>query len=88
MGPVSIGVEVQRNTNGDTPSSTNRVRTKGNSWLFLTVREIFSLQLGISHLPLLGHYLQNNCLSLFCSILVFGVSISAADSTTKTVSKN
>ena len=29
MGPVSIGVEVQRNTDGDTPSSTIYVAKKG-----------------------------------------------------------
>ena len=38
-------------------SSTNQVRIKGNSWQFLTIREIFSLKLGIQyHLPLLGYY--------------------------------
>ena len=30
MGPVSIGVEVQRNTDGDTPSNTNGVYTDSN----------------------------------------------------------
>ena len=41
-------------------SSTNQVRIKGNSWQFLTIREIFSLKLGIKcRLPLLGHYFQN-----------------------------
>ena len=42
-------------------SSTNHVRIKGNSWQFLTIREIFSLKVGIKyHLPLLGHFFQNN----------------------------
>ena len=36
-------------------SSTNYVRIKGNSWQFWTIREIFSLHLGIKcHLPCLG----------------------------------
>ena len=43
-------------------SSTNQVGIKGNSWQFLTIREIFSLKLGIKcHLPLLGHHFQNKC---------------------------
>ena len=50
-------------TNGlNTPkTSTNQVRIKGNSWQFLTIRDIFSLKLGIKcHLPLLGHYFKIN----------------------------
>ena len=40
---------------------------KGNSWQFLTIREIFSLKLGIKcNLPLLGHYFQNKCSSESC----------------------
>ena len=57
-------------------SSTNRVRITGNSWLFLTIREIFSLKLGIKcHLPLLGHYFQNKCASGSCCCIgsTFGV---------------
>ena len=39
-------------------SSTNQVRIKGNSWHFLTIREIFSLKLGIKcHIPLLRELL-------------------------------
>ena len=42
-------------------SSTNQVRIKGNSWQILTIRQIFSIKLGIKcHLTLLGHYFQNN----------------------------
>ena len=41
-------------------SSTNQVQIKGNLWQFLTIREIFSLKLGIKcHLLLLGHDFQN-----------------------------
>ena len=51
-------------------SSTNQVRIKGNSWQFLTIREIFSLKLGIKcHLPLLGHYFQNKNSSESCCVL-------------------
>ena len=65
-------------------SSTNHVRVKGNSWQFLTIREIFSLQLGIKcHLPLLGHYFQNKCLSESCCCIgsTFGVPIPTVEST-------
>ena len=33
MGPVSIGVEVQRNTDGDTPSTPDRDRDLACCWL-------------------------------------------------------
>ena len=49
----------------NTPKAcTSSARIKGNPWLFLIIREIFSLKLGIkSHLPLLGHYFKNKCSS-------------------------
>ena len=65
-------------------SSTNQVRIKGNSWQFLTIREIFSLKLGIKcHLPLLGYYFQNKCSSESCCCIgsTFAVSIPTVDST-------
>ena len=72
-------------------SSTNQVRIKGNSWQFLTIREIFSLKLGIKYqLTLLGHYLKHNCSSENCCCIgsTFGVPIPTVDSTKKTASKN
>ena len=67
-------------------SSTNHVRIKGNSWQFLTIREIFSLKLGINcHLPLLEHYFQNKCCC--CIGSTFGVPIPTVDKTKKTASK-
>ena len=40
--------------NTPTEASTNQVRIKGISWQFLTIREIFSLKIGIKcRLPLL-----------------------------------
>ena len=71
-------------------SSTDQVRIKGNSWQFLTIREIFSLKLGIKcNLPLLGHYFQNKCSSESCSCIgsTFGVPIPTVDNTKKTASK-
>ena len=71
-------------------SSTNQVRIKGNSWQFLTIREIFSLKLGIKcHLPLLGHYFQNKCSSESCCCIgsIFGVPLPTVISTKKTASK-
>ena len=71
-------------------SSTNQVRIKGNSCQFLTIREIFSLKLGIKcRLPLLGHYFQNKCSSERCCCIdsTFGVQIPTVDSTKKTASK-
>ena len=49
--------EIQQESVKNTPkASTNQIRIKGNSWQFLTIREYFSLKLGIKcHLPLLGH---------------------------------
>ena len=45
-------------------ASTSSVRIKGNPLLFLVIREIFTLKLGIkSHLPLPGHYFKNKCSS-------------------------
>ena len=67
-------------------SSTNHVRIKGNSWQFLTIREIFSLKLGINcHLPLLEHYFKNKCCC--CIGSTFGVPIPTVDKTEKTASK-
>ena len=71
-------------------SVTNQVRIKGNSWEFLTFREIFSLKLGIKcHLPLLGHNFQNKCSSESCYYIgsTFGVPIPTVDSTKKIDSK-
>ena len=72
----------------NTPKAcTNPVRINGNSWLFMTIREIFFLKLGIkSHLPLPGHYFQNKCSSESCCCIgsTFGVSIPTVDSTKKT----
>ena len=71
-------------------SSTNQLRIKGNSWQFLTIREIFSLKSGIKcHLPLFGHYFQTKCQSKSCCCIgsTFGVPISTVDSTKKTASK-
>ena len=50
-----IRLRIHRSIN---KSSTNQVRIKGNSWHFLTIREIFSLKLGIKcHIPLLRELL-------------------------------
>ena len=72
-------------------SSTNQVRIKGNSWQFLTIREIFSLKLGIKcQLTLLGYYIKNKCSLESCCCIgsTFGVPIPTVDSTKKTSSKN
>ena len=71
-------------------ASTNQVRIKGNSLQFLTIREIFSLKLGIKcHFPLLGHHFQNKCSSESCCCIgsTFGVPIPTVDGTKKTASK-
>ena len=56
----------------------------------MTIREIFSLKLGIKcHLPLLGHYIQNKCSSESCCCIgsTFGVPIPTVDSSKETASK-
>ena len=71
-------------------SSTNQVRIKGNSLQFLTIREIFSLKLGIKcHLPLLGHYFQKKCSSESCCCIgsAFGVPMPTVDSSKNQLSK-
>ena len=51
MGPVSIGVEVQRNTDGDTPSSPNHTH--------------FSLQMsfGLNFISLYTHVQNDNVIN-------------------------
>ena len=71
-------------------SSTNQVRIKENSWQSLTIREIFSRQLGIKcHLRLLGHYFQYECSSERCCCIgsTFRVPIPTVNSTKKKKSK-
>ena len=71
-------------------SSPDQVQIKGNLWQFSTIREIFSLKLGIKcHSPLLGHYFQNKCSSesCCCNGSTFGVPIPTVDSTKNTTSK-
>ena len=53
---TKVGNESVKNT---PKACTNRVRIKGNSWLFLTIREMFSLKIRYkNHLPLFGHYFK------------------------------
>ena len=57
LGMIVLNYELVTNT---PKACTNPIQIKGNSWLFLTIRKIFSIKLGIkSHLPLLGHYFEN-----------------------------
>ena len=63
---------------------TNPIRVKGYSWLFLTIREIFSIQLGIkSHDPCLGSTSKIKVHRRVVLALHFEC-IPAADSTKKT----
>ena len=53
----SYDMEIRHESVKNTPkASTNQIRIKRNSWQFLTIREIFSLKLGIQNViyPCLG----------------------------------
>ena len=90
----SMYCEIRHESVKDTPkASTNHLRIRYESreisWQFLTIREIFSLKVGIKcHLPLHRHYFQNKCSSESCCCVgsTFGVQIPTVDSK-KTASK-
>ena len=53
-------------------ATTNYVQIKGNSRQFFTIREIFSLRLGLKcHMPLLGYYFPNKCSSKSCCCKIY-----------------
>ena len=61
MGPVSIGVEVQRNTDGDTPSSRKCVESKSSKFM---LRDCIRLDQVINELSLYSkiHNFFINCI--------------------------